>query len=47
MHENAKKSGGLLLFEPLRIELNDCFGALKDVRPDAVFSSRSLLIDCI
>ena len=41
MQDASKKSGSVLYFEPLRVELNDCFGALKDVRPDAVFSSRS------
>ena len=36
----AKKTGSVLYFEPLRLELNDCFGALKDVNPDQVFSNR-------
>ena len=36
----AKKTGSVLYFEPLRLELNDCFGALKDVTPDQVFSNR-------
>ena len=40
MQDASKKSGSVLYFKPLRVELNDCFGALKDVRPDAVFSSR-------
>ena len=30
----------MLYFEPLRVELNDCFGCLKDVSPDQVFSNR-------
>ena len=41
MMEASKKSGSVLYFELLHIELNDCFGALKDVRPDTVFSSRT------
>ena len=41
MQEASKKSGSVLFFEPLRVELNDCFGALKDVRPEVVFGSRS------
>ena len=36
----AKKTGSVLYFEPLRLELNDCFGALKDITPDQVFSNR-------
>ena len=40
MIENDKKSGGCLYFEPLQKELTECFGALKDVTPDKVFSSR-------
>ena len=35
----AKKTGSVLYFKPLRLELNDCFGALKDVTPDQVFSN--------
>ena len=35
----SKKSGSVLYFEPLKIELNDCFGALKDVCPDLVYSN--------
>ena len=35
----AKKTGSVLYFEPLRLKLNDCFGALKDVNPDQVFSN--------
>ena len=35
----AKKTGSVLYFEPLKLELNDCFGALKDVTPDHVFSN--------
>ena len=26
-------------FEPLKLKLNDCFGALKDVIPDLVYSN--------
>ena len=40
MQAASKKSGSVLYFEPLRLELNDCFGALKDVTPDQVFSNR-------
>ena len=29
----------MLYFEPLKAELNDCFGALKDVTPDFVYSN--------
>ena len=36
----SKKTGSVLYFEPLRLELNDCFGALKDVTPEMVFSNR-------
>ena len=34
-----KKTRSVLYFEPLRLKLNDCFGALKDVTPDQVFSN--------
>ena len=40
MQAASKKTGSVLYFEPLRQELNDCFGALKDVTPDQVFSNR-------
>ena len=40
MQTAAKKTGSVLYFEPLCVELNDCFGALKDVTPDAVYSNR-------
>ena len=40
MQAASKKSGSVLYFKPLRLELNDCFGALKDVSPDQVFSNR-------
>ena len=33
----SKKSGLVLYFEPLKIELNDCLGALKDITPDLLF----------
>ena len=36
----GKTGGGGDYFEPLRYELNDCFGALKNIQPDSVFSSR-------
>ena len=40
MVEQDKKTGGCLYFEVLCRELNECFGALKDVTPDKVYSSR-------
>ena len=40
MIEQDKKSGGCLYVEMLRRELNECFGALKDVTPDKVYSCR-------
>ena len=40
MVEQDKKTGGCLYFEVLHRELNECFGALKDVTPDKVYSSR-------
>ena len=39
------KTGGVLYFEPLRVELNDCFGSLKNITPDSVFSARKGLIE--
>ena len=39
MVEMGKKTGGHFLFEPLRTELQDTFGALSHVSPDAVFSN--------
>ena len=44
MNEAHSKTGGVLYFEPLRYELHDCFGALKNVQPDSVFSSREGMI---
>ena len=44
MNEAQSKTGGVLYFEPLHYELNDCFGALKNVQPDSVFSSREGMI---
>ena len=40
MQTAAKKMGSVLYFEPLRVELNNCFGALKDISPDQVYSNR-------
>ena len=40
MVQAPKKTGSVFYFEPLCLELNDCFGALKDVSPDMVFSNR-------
>ena len=45
MNEASSKTGGVLYFEPLRYELNDCFGALKNVQPDSVFSNREGMIN--
>ena len=39
MAGGLQKKWFVLYFEPLKIELNDCFGALKDVTPDLVFSN--------
>ena len=39
MVEMGKKTGGHFLWEPLRTELQDTFGALSHVAPDSVFSS--------
>ena len=39
MVEQDKKSGGCLYVEILRRELNNCFGALKDITLDKVYSS--------
>ena len=36
----GKKTGSSTYFEPLCKELNECFGALKDVNPDQLFSNR-------
>ena len=44
MIEAGNKTGGVLYFKPLRVELNDCFGALKNVQPDSVYSSRKGLL---
>ena len=40
----GKTGGGGEYFEPLRYELNDCFGALKNIQPDSVFSNRQGMI---
>ena len=39
MVEMGKKTGGHFLWEPLRNELQDTFGALSHVLPDAVPSN--------
>ena len=39
MVEMGKKTGGHFLWEPLRTELQDTFGALSHVLLDAVFSN--------
>ena len=44
MNDAATKTGGVLYFEPLRTELHDCFGAIKNVQPDSVFSSHQGMI---
>ena len=38
--DGSSKTGSSNFFEPLTKELNECFGALKDVNPDQVYSSR-------
>ena len=40
MVDSSNKTGSAPFFEPLSKELNECFGALKDVNPDQVYSSR-------
>ena len=40
MVDAGKKTGSSTYFEPLCKELNECFGALKDVNPDQLFSNR-------
>ena len=40
MVDTGKKTGSSPYFEPLCKQLNECFGALKDVNPDQLFSSR-------
>ena len=40
MAKQDKKSGSCLYVEVLRCELNECFGELKDVTPDKVYSLR-------
>ena len=39
MVEESKKSGNAYYFEPLRSELNDTFGVMKNIMPDSVFSN--------
>ena len=39
MVDESKKSGNCYHFEPLRHELNDTFGCMKNVTPDSVFSN--------
>ena len=38
--DGSSKTGSSNFLEPLTKELNECFGALKDVNPDQVYSSR-------
>ena len=40
MVDAGKKTGSSTYFEPLCKELNECFGALKDVNPDQLYSNR-------
>ena len=41
MNEHMATTGGSGdYFEPMTYELTDCFGALKNIQPDSVFSSR-------
>ena len=39
MVDESKKTGNVFHFEPLRDELNDTFGVMKNVTPDSVFSN--------
>ena len=39
MNDAATKAGSVLYFEKLRAELHNCFGAIKNVQLDSVFSS--------
>ena len=39
MVAESKKSGNCFYWEPLRAELNDTFGVMKNVNPDSVFSN--------
>ena len=41
MQNAEKKSGTVPFFEPLATEINDCFGALKEVKPDVLFGTHS------
>ena len=41
MQNAEKKSGTVSYLEPLAMELNDCFNALKGVKPDALFGTHS------
>ena len=41
MNEHMATTGGSGdYFEPMTYELTDCFGALKNIQPDSVFSNR-------
>ena len=41
MQNVGKKSGTVPYLEPLATKLNDCFNALKEVKPDALFGTHS------
>ena len=41
MQNAEKKSGTFPYLEPLATELNNCFNALKEVKPDTLFGTRS------
>ena len=41
MQNAEKKSGTVPYLEPLATKLNDCFNALKEIKPDALFGTRS------
>ena len=45
MTEADGKTGSAPYFDPLRVELQDCFGSLKNITPDSVFSARKGLIE--
>ena len=41
MQNAEKKSGTVPFFDPLSNKINDCFGALKEVKPDVLFGTHS------
>ena len=46
MVAHSKKTGGCYYVEPLRYELTDTFGAMENIAPDSVYSSkRGLMVE--